>query len=211
MHAAVDLSSALGDGPIEIEALALEQPSFRVVVDASGKANYDIGPESTAPTTTQKSSSYSWKVDDFRIADFQLAYDDAKADRHVAIEDLDHQSKGDFSDAVVHLETHTEIAKLAVTDGAVPLLKDTRWVADVAVEYEQATGKITFGDNKIAVNNLALAFEGTVLPKGDDTELDLRSRRRTRRSSPSCRSCRPCTGRISRTSPSRGRSGSRER
>jgi hypothetical protein len=45
---------------------------------------------------------------------------------------LDHKSKGDFSDAVVHLETHTEIAKLTVTDGAVPLLKDTRWVADVA-------------------------------------------------------------------------------
>ncbi len=174
VHAAVDLSTALGDGPVEIEALAFDQPSFRVVVDASGKANYDIAPERTAPATTEESSDYSWKVDDFRITDLQLAYDDAKADRHVAIEDLDHRSKGDFSDAVVHVSTHTEIAKLTVTDGAVPLLKETRWVADVAVDYEQATGKITFGDNKIAVNDLALAFEGTVLPKGDDTELDLR-------------------------------------
>jgi hypothetical protein len=173
VHVAVDLASALGAGPIVIEALALEQPSFRILVDQAGKANYDIGPEST-PTTSDESSSYSWKVDDFRIADLALAYDDAKADRHVAIEDLDHRSKGDFSDAVVHLETHTEIAKLTVTDGAVPLLKDTRWVADVAVDYEQATGKVTFGDNKVAVNDLALAFEGTVLPKGDDTELDLR-------------------------------------
>ncbi len=174
LHLSVDLASALGDGPIEIEALSIEQPSLRVLVDESGKANYDIGPESEPSAPAEESSSYSWKVDDFRVEDLSLTYDDAKTDRHVAVEDLDHRSKGDFSKALVHLETRTEIAKLTVTDGAVPLLEETRWDAEVDVDYEQATGKVTFGDNKIAVNDLALAFEGTVLPKGEDVELDLR-------------------------------------
>jgi hypothetical protein len=63
------------------------------------------------------------------------------------------------------------------------------------VDYEQATGKITFGDNKIAVNDLALAFEGPSSRKATTPNSTCASRRRTPRSSRSCRSCRPCTGR----------------
>jgi hypothetical protein len=170
-HAAVDLASALGDGPLEIEALALERPTFEVVVTESGAANYDIVPEGE-PTT--ESTAYAWKVDDLRLTDLALTYDDAAADRHVAIEDLDHRSKGDFSDALVRLETRTEIAKLTVIEGGVALLRDTRWAADVGLEYEQATGNVTFGANRIAVNDLVVAFAGSVLPAGDDLELDLR-------------------------------------
>ena len=177
IRVAVDMLSLVSGEP-RVREVALIDPVLNVKVKPNGKANYDIAlaseEEEEAPAEDEEAAPYSLKLDSFEVQNLKLRYRDKQNKLRLAIDDLDHQTSGDFSDKLVDLKTHTDIAAMTFKQGRVKLLKDSAWNVDFDVQYDQESGKITFGDNKVGVNALTLEFQGSVEPKNEeDWQLDL--------------------------------------
>jgi uncharacterized protein involved in outer membrane biogenesis len=160
-------------GEPEIRELALVKPSLELRVDSEGRASWDIVPGEDGQPEDEEPSSLSLDLRDIRIEGMNLLYDDAQGYLLADIRGLDHRGDGSVSGDSYRFDNHTSIAALTVRDGAVTWLKDARVQADLPITYDGVTGAVTLGESRIALNELALGFAGSVVPQGEDLLLDL--------------------------------------
>lgn len=174
---AVDVLSLLSD-EVRIRRISLVKPTIHVVVDDQGRTNTDITKASApAPAPDQApaepAAPLSVRLDALDVTDLSLTYEDRKGGTKLAVDDLDVAAKGEVAGDALRTVTTASIAKLGLTSGGVTWLRDAKLAANLALDYDSATGVARFGDNKVSLNDLALAFSGTVAPKDASTELDV--------------------------------------
>lgn len=164
MRFTIDLMSVIKGTQYEIEAVELIGTKVHVIVLEDGKANYDIVPpiEEETPEDTTQAAPFSMALKKYVVDDFNLVYDDRQGKIAVNLEHLDHEGQGDFSDALVSLKTRTDIAALTVNMDGIKYLNKSKWGIDFDVDYEQASGRVSFGQNKVMLNDLGLEFSGDV-------------------------------------------------
>ncbi|MFT4624443.1 MAG: hypothetical protein ACI8PZ_003102 [Myxococcota bacterium] len=169
---------ALTGSTLTISRLHLVEPAFHVVVTEEGLANYNLAPAGSAgeavdAAETADAAEFGVNLNDVTITGLDLVYDDRAGGTFVEVSGLDHTLFGAVGSSAIDLSTATTIQGLTVRSGGATLLRDTVWDATVDVSMDMADGTLTFGENTVAVNALALAFAGTVRPVGDDVELDV--------------------------------------
>ncbi|MCB9760343.1 MAG: AsmA family protein [Alphaproteobacteria bacterium] len=168
----VDLMSALSGGTVEVRSVALDAPTLTLRVDAEGRSNTDIVPESP-DSGAEEGGGYALHLERYAITDSALDYQDLEGGLTVSLRGLDHSGAGDFTQDLVALDTETTLAALTVISDETTWLRDTRWVADVALDYDQRTGGVTLKDNHIQVNELTVALSGSATPSDAGWDLDL--------------------------------------
>ncbi len=173
----LDLMSVIKGEQFDIRSILLEDIYLHVKVLEDGRANYDIVKsdstvvEESAETST---SAFHLQLKKYKLSNFNLKYTDLEGDMSANIQQLDHEGKGDFTEEIVQLSTHTEVKGITVVMEGLRMLNRAALKADVGLEYNQLESKLTFAENSIQLNALALAFEGWLINQATGVQMDLK-------------------------------------
>lgn len=174
----LNLFSVMSGNTYEIEGIQLKDATIHVVVDTSGAANYDIvkageEEEEEVEEVSEEPSSFKLSLKGYEVENLNLIYDDRASDMLVQIKNLNHKGTGDFTETLVNLNTKTTIEALTFGYEGVDYLSKTKLDADMDFQFDQEAFKITFMENKVALNELMLKFDGWLLMPEDDIDMDL--------------------------------------
>lgn len=170
----IGLASALG-GATELRELTMVEPSFHLVVGPDGAANWDIAPDEQpeAGTPSPEPSSFSVDLRKIRIDGLDLSYQDQQSGMLVELAGLEHRGSGSVAGEVLSFDNHTSIAAFSYRDGGVTMLREVQVEAELPLIYHLDSGRLELGESRLALNQLALGFQGSVAPQGDDLAIDL--------------------------------------
>ncbi|WP_123844793.1 AsmA family protein [Chitinophaga lutea] len=167
LDAAMDLMSAIKGEKIDIYNIVLQQPRIYAIVDEEGRANWDI----TKPDTTTaapgepgdtSASDFSLSLRQYSLENASIRYSDRQGHMHLAIDQLNHKGKGDFTQDQFTLQTSTTTEALSFAQGFIPYLVDTKVEILTDINIDNKTSTYSFKTDKIAVNNLKISTEGFV-------------------------------------------------
>ena len=161
-----------GMDPIKIKSVTVDEPKIHVLVTKEGLANYDVAkPTDDTSTTT---TDFQIDLEDYRINNGSLIYDDASMGAYVVAKGLNHSGSGDLTAMIYDLDTKTEIDSLTVTYGGMSYLSKAKTALDAIFQVDQNQSKYTLKDNDLRVNALHLQADGWVqLPDEDNVLMDL--------------------------------------
>ena len=162
-----------GMDPIKITSVTVDEPKIHVLVTKEGLANYNVA-KPTDDTTTTETTDFKIDLEDYRINNGSLIYDDASMGAYVAAKGLNHSGSGDLTAMIYDLDTQTEIDSLTVTYGGMSYLSNAKTALDAIFQVDQNQSKYTLKDNDLLVNALRLQADGWVqLPDEDNVRMDL--------------------------------------
>jgi|GEM_PF-223092 len=171
----LDIMSIINGELMKIERISLDEPTLYVKVLKNGKANYDITiPTEELDTMAVEPTKFALSLDEYRITNGNIIYDDAVSDVWVEIINLNHRGKGDFTEAIYDLETKTTADKFTASSGGVAYLNEVKTDIDFTINIDMDHSKYTFKDNEVNLNALQLNFDGYILMPTDDIEMDLK-------------------------------------
>lgn len=178
----IDLFSLIGSGPMTVQAISLQQPDLRIKVLENGKANYQIYAADTtkaAETAQQKdssadtSSTFRLALNNYRISQGHLTYDDQSTGVYTQVDDLNHEGRGDFTLSQFDLDTETAIQALTLRYGGVNYLDSVTTELDAVLGMNLDRMRFTFQENTLSLNEFTVGFDGSVGLPEDAIALDL--------------------------------------
>ena len=176
VRAEIDLFSVFGGGQIKVNSISIYQPILNVKVLEDGTANYDILREdstSVAEAESAETSAFSIGLKSFLIEGMQLAYVDAEGDMSAILKDANMLMKGDLTQDETDLAINSTIAGMSYTYGSVEYFTETAVKADINMNYNQTTGRITLKENEVWLNALNLLFAGWIESYDEKVSMDL--------------------------------------
>ena len=176
VRAEIDLFSVFGGGQIKVNSISIYQPILNVKVLEDGTANYDILKEdstSVAEAESAETSAFSIGLKSFLIEGMQLAYVDAEGDMSAILKDANMLMKGDLTQDETDLAINSTIAGMSYTYGSVEYFTETAVKADINMNYNQTTGRITLKENEVWLNALNLLFAGWIESYDEKVSMDL--------------------------------------
>lgn len=160
-------------GEYTVQKILLDNPSIKVIVNKSGKANYDIYKGVADTTQAEKAqeapSAFNLKIKNWQIKNGNIVYNDSVTPTFARITGLNHSGKGDFTQDVFDLSTQTQIQKLYVNFDSVIYLNNHAFEADLVLNMDMPKQKYTFKDNLIKINDFGLGFDGWVQMNNDSS------------------------------------------
>jgi hypothetical protein len=159
---ALNLMSVIKGDKMDIYNVTIQTPSVHAIINKQGQANWDIVKPDTAQATPADTSSTKFALDlqQYKIEDATVKYDDQQGDMSLLIEHLHHQGKGDFTQDLFTLQTNTQIEGVTFRYGLIPYLLRTKTTMDADIQVDNKTSTYTFQKGKATLNNLELAFQG---------------------------------------------------
>lgn len=172
----LDLMSVISsDKPIEINTVSLQKPTINVKVLRNGNANYDImKPSDTPVEETSSDAKFLIQLQKYEITDGTIIYDDRLGGTYVAIDDLDHLGRGEFTQDVFDLATTTDIGSLSAKSGGVTFLNKAKGDLDLTINADIPNSKFTIKENSIILNALKLNTEGYIQMAEDRINVDIK-------------------------------------
>jgi hypothetical protein len=172
----LDLRSVLGyltrGANIVVRDVSLEQPTVNLRVLADGRANWNIT-RPAKPTATREATGVGVTLRNLRIADGVLSLDDRQSHLEASIKGLHETLSGDFARQRFVLVTRTRIDTASVRFAGIPFLSRARIQLDANVDADLAAHRFVVAHDTLRLNNLLLAFAGTVTTDKPDVGLDL--------------------------------------
>lgn len=173
----LDLGSVLrsmrDDGPIVVRRVALREPVVRALVLEDGAANWNIVREDPAAGPADTTGAMSLSLQRLTVDNGLVTFTDRQAGLAAVLAGLNHSLSGDLASDQVTIETSTRIDTLSVRFAGVPYLNQVRVELDADIDANMGEGRFTFGDDHIRINDLMLAFGGTVQTGEENTTLDI--------------------------------------
>lgn len=172
---------SIGEEPLAINELKLENALVNIKVDSLGRANYDIAKESASTETAADTASagLTFDVQHYALKGTTINYLDQKSKTFLRVKNLDHEGTGDFSAKNSRLETKSK-ALISFQIDSMEYLKEMpiELIADIDMDMENQ--KYSFLENQALINQLELQFDGYVKmnpdqPNGEagNTEVNL--------------------------------------
>jgi len=178
----VDLMSAIKKNVV-VKGIILDQALIQAKVLADSSANWDITipSEELEDTTAEQEIETAGETSDFRlqlkkfqIKNAHISYDDATSDMVASLDNLNFLLKGNFGLDYSDLSINTAIDAINVKMGGIRYLKNARFGFDATIGADMVKSIYTFKDNLLSLNDIALAFEGSVEMPDDDITVDMR-------------------------------------
>ena len=168
---ALNQMSVIKGGKMDIYNVAVIAPRIHAIVHKNGEANWNIMKPDTAQTTATDTSSAAFAMDlqQYKIEDAMISYEDEEGGMGLLIEDLDHTGKGDFTQDLFTLQTNTEAAAITFHYGLIPYLLRTHTKMEADVQVDNKTSTYTLQKGNVSLNNLQLAVQGFFKMVNDST------------------------------------------
>ena len=155
---------------INIRSILINEPRINLLVDQSGRSNYDIAPESKESSSD---ANFFGQIEKYEIRNGNILYKDNQNNTTLYIENLDHTGSGHFENIVFDLNTVTSIEEISMSSGGVRYLNQAQVKAEVDLGVDMDKSRYEFKKNLIQLNDLDLAIEGTVTQRNEALDLDL--------------------------------------
>ena len=173
----VDLGSVLrslrGDDAIVVRRVALRRPVVRALVLEDGTANWDIVREDPEADPADTTGAMSLSLKRLTVDNGIVTFTDRQGGLAAEISGLNHTLSGDLAADQVTIATSTRIDTLSVRFAGVPYLNQVRMELDADIDANMREGRYTFGDDHVRINDLVLAFGGSVQAGEENTALDI--------------------------------------
>lgn len=171
----VDLMSVIKGEKYKLLALNLEEPYINARVNYDGKANWDImKPSKEEGTPSTGSSNFSLEIKKYKIKNGHIKYDDKHGNSFAEINGFYFEGSGDVTSNLYDFDTKTNIAELTYRSGAVAYLSKAKLDATISLAVDNTNNKYTFKENSIGLNDLGLAFDGFIVNKKEEMDLDVK-------------------------------------
>ncbi|MCX6275396.1 MAG: AsmA family protein [Bacteroidetes bacterium] len=170
----VDVMSVISGDQVRIRKVVLENAVVNCLVNEEGKANWDIAKPSSEPQSASAPSAFKANLNYYAIKNAHIVYDDRTMGFRLVLEEMNHEGKGDFTQDLFLLSTHTEAARATMNYGGMDYLSKVKTKIDADLEMDMKSSKYTFKDNKIALNDLNLGFSGSVSMPDTNIDMDLK-------------------------------------
>jgi hypothetical protein len=170
----VDLMSVISGKQINISRVLLDAGVLHFLVNKDAKANWDIAKPSPPGAPEGEPSAFKASLKKYEVTGTTIVYDDRTLDFRLQIDGLNHEGKGDFTQDLFVLSTHSDAAELTLNYGGVDYLKKVKTVADADLDMDMKNFKFTFKDNHLVVNDLPVAFSGWLAMPAEDIDMDLK-------------------------------------
>lgn len=156
----IDLSS-LFKSTVNINKIFLENGYINIQVDKDGKANYNVyRAEPTQNTAPKDSSKAALKLENIQLENCHLIYNDRSLPMMVNAKGFHYSGKGDLSESVFDLHTHTEINSVDLYYGGQPYILSKKVNADLITRVNTNTLAFIFEKNDLKINKLPVDFKG---------------------------------------------------
>ena len=170
----VDVMSVISGDQIRIRKVIVDNAIVNCLVNAEGKANWDIAKPSAGPETASEPSAFKANLNYYAIKNSHIVYDDKTLPFRIVLEDMNHEGNGDFTQDLFTLSTHTESARTTMNYGGLDYLSSVKAKIDADLEMDMKNSKYTFKDNKISLNELILLFSGYISMPDTNIDMDLK-------------------------------------
>jgi len=178
--ATIDLMSLITGEKIKIKSATFNNPHILMFVLKDGTANYNIMKESAEVAKEAAKeirdttgSSFNIALESYSINSGMIAFVDKRKDLIVAVNNLNHNGSGEFSQDDFIIDTRTTIDELTYESGGVTYLNRVNTELDMQLQANIPNFKFTLKDNQLRLNNLLLSFDGSIAMPGEDLDLDI--------------------------------------
>ena len=177
----VDLMSALKKN-IVVKGIVLNHPYINAKVLSDSTANWDIAKPAEEDTlvieedTLATTEPMDFRVDlqKFQIKNAKLQYVDETGNLKATIDDLNFLLKGDLGMDYSDLTIETSIDAINVNMGGIQYLKNATFGFDATIGADLENMIFTFKENQLALNAIALGFDGIVKMPDEDITIDVK-------------------------------------
>src|SRR6185437_17163633 len=115
------------------------------IVNANGKANWDISkPDSATAATPGKAGSFHIDLQSYKINDGYISYLDVPGDMSSEITHLNHSGSGDFTSDLFTLKTKTSAESVSFTYTKIPYLINAKTSLNADIQVDNKNNKYTF-------------------------------------------------------------------
>lgn len=173
----LDLASVVGflrrGESIVVRAIDLQRPAVRLRVLADGRKSWDIAKPSAAPSSGGSGKAVGVTLKDLSISDGLLRFDDQESHLQIHIDGLEESLQGDFGQDRFVLTTRTRADSVSLRFAGIPYLSRVRVGLDAEVDADTKAQRFTLKRDTLRLNDLLLAFAGSIVTSSPDLGLDL--------------------------------------
>lgn len=177
LRVVLDLGSVIGNlrrgDPIVVRELEMLRPVARLVVLEDGTANWDIVRERPSSSSVDTAGALALSLRQLVVRDGDIRFDDRQSDLAAALRRLELELDGDFASNRFGLATRVRAADVSLRFAGVPYLGGVTLALDTDIDADMLARRFTFTDDQLRLNDLALAFAGSVAAGDTNTALDL--------------------------------------
>ena len=181
LRVVLDLATAVrsalgGSGPIVVRAVELDRPRLSLVKLEDGAANWDITRDTTAAAepAAEPGRPLAVSLRRFAIDDGRVSFDNREAKLRARLVGLDQTLAGDFGNDQLTIETRAHADSTTVEFAGIPYLNGVRLDLSTDIAADLAKKTFTLQESGVRLNELLLAFSGSVAAAEDRLGLDLR-------------------------------------
>jgi|WetSurMetagenome_2_1015567.scaffolds.fasta_scaffold14582_2 hypothetical protein len=175
-----NLGSIFSSSGYEVKSIIIDKPVVNAKVLKDGKANWDIMIEDTSAATTTSAttetsgeSSFKVLLKEFKINNARIKYDDAQADMHADMRDLNFLLSGDMSSTRTNLAMNLGISQFTFGMEGINYISSAKTELKANVDARLDSMVFMLKDNYLKLNDIKLVFAGKVTMPGDDIYTDL--------------------------------------
>jgi hypothetical protein len=176
----LDLASAVrsalgGSAPVVVRAIELDHPRLSLVKLEDGSANWDITKKDTtaAPADTAAGRPLAVSLRRFDIDSASVRYDNRAGNMKASVVGFDQSLSGDFGNQRLTIRTRAHADSVSLTFAGIPYLNRVRLDLSTDIAADLANKRFTLQESGVRLNELTLAFSGSVASVGDNLALDL--------------------------------------
>ena len=168
--ATLDFMSVIRGAEYKLYSISINEPRIHAIVTKEGIANWDIAKEDTSTTApVAEEKPYTLNLQHYAINDGYIYYDDASSNMSSEIINLNHEGNGDFTADLFTLVTRTSADAVSFSYGGISYLSRAKTNMDANIEVDNKTGKYSFKNGSVKLNELLLASEGFFQLVNDST------------------------------------------
>ncbi len=162
--ATAGLFSVLKGKNIKVQGLYTQSPRIQLLVNQFGRSNWDIANKTntTSTNTDTSASNFTLNLDNYKILNGTLVYNDDKANTYLSLTDLNHSGSGNLDAEIFTLATTTKAGSFTLIQDNIPYINNAETTLDAAIKINTKTNAYSFKTDNIKLNALPLAAEGFV-------------------------------------------------
>ncbi|HET9011370.1 MAG TPA: AsmA-like C-terminal region-containing protein [Gemmatimonadaceae bacterium] len=172
----LDLGSVVGylrtGAPIVVREIVLGRPVVRLRVLPDGRSNWDIA-RARAAATPGEGKAVGVTLRALRITDGSVTFDDQQSHLVASVEGLQESLRGDFAQQRFVLTTRTRADSVSLRFAGIPYLNRVGVELNADVDADLAAHRFSFRNDSLRLNQLVLAFAGSVTTGKPDMILDV--------------------------------------
>jgi len=155
---------------ITLYDINIDDADINIEVNKYGKANYEI---SKPKEVTANNDSFFGSIESYKINNSRITYDDKSSAMQLELKNVNHEGQGQFKDIVFDLSTKTVIENANFIFDNIQYLKNVKVEGDVDLNIDAENQKYTFKENNLKINDLDLAFVGSIRLLAEAFDIDL--------------------------------------